>query len=93
MLLSRFWYVVHGVCPGATTFVRFSSRPACSIARLRAMGEALSGDSQVVASYLRDDARKRVERAHRPRARRDLRVELSKATGRPKKSPASEREG
>ena len=52
------------------SFALFLSTSMYDRASVRAMGEALAGDSQVVASYLRDDARKRSICAHRARARR-----------------------
>ena len=57
MLLSRFWYVVLAVVLGAVTFGLFLATAMYDRATLRAMGEALAGDSQVVASYLRDEVR------------------------------------
>ena len=59
MLLSRFWYVVLGVVLGGIAFVLFLATSMYNRAVVRAMGEALASDSQVVASYLRDDARRR----------------------------------
>ena len=49
MLLSRFWYVVMAVALGAVLFVLVLSTTMFDRASVRAMGEALAGDSQVVA--------------------------------------------
>lgn len=59
MLLSRFWYVVLGLLLGAMAFALFLATGMYNRAALRGMGESLAADSQVVASYLRDDARRR----------------------------------
>ena len=42
------------------------------------MGEALAGDSQVVASFLRDDARKRATSLIVPALDEDIRTHLAK---------------
>lgn len=59
MLLSRFWYVVLGLVLGAMAFVLFLASGMYNRAAIRQMGEALAADTQVVASYLRDDSRRR----------------------------------
>jgi len=59
MVLSRFWYVLLGLLLGLATFVLFLATSMYNRAGARAMGEALSSDSQVVGWYLRDDARQR----------------------------------
>jgi hypothetical protein len=59
MLLSRFWYVVLAVLLGALTFQLYLATGMYDRSMQRSMGEALAGDSQVVSSFLRDDARKR----------------------------------
>ena len=46
MLLSRFWYVVMAVALGAVLFVLFLSTSMYDRASVRAMGEALAGDSR-----------------------------------------------
>ena len=69
MLLSRFWYVVMAVALGAVLFVLFLSTSMYDRSSVRAMGEALAGDSQVVVL----PARRRTQAldlAHRPRSRR-----------------------
>ena len=59
MVLSRFWYVLLGLFLGLSVFVCSIATSMYNRAGARAMGEALSSDSQVVAWYLRDDARQR----------------------------------
>ncbi len=59
MLLSRFWYVVLALVLGGAIFVLYLAMSMYNRAGARAMGEALSADSQVVSWYLRDDARTR----------------------------------
>jgi len=59
MLLSRFWYVLLGLLLGLAIFVMSIATSMYNRAGARAMGEALSSDSQVVGWYLRDDARQR----------------------------------
>jgi CHASE4 domain len=59
MLLSRFWYVLLGLLLGLALFVMSIATSMYNRAGARAMGEALSSDSQVVGWYLRDDARQR----------------------------------
>ncbi|HEX3775395.1 MAG TPA: MXAN_5187 family protein [Polyangiaceae bacterium] len=62
MLLSRFWYVLLGLFIGLAVFVLSLATSMYNRAGARAMGEALSSDSQVVGWYLRDDARQRSAR-------------------------------
>jgi len=59
MLLSRFWYVVLGLLVGFATFLLFLATSMYNRAGARAMGEALSSDSQVITWYLSNDARQR----------------------------------
>jgi hypothetical protein len=59
MLASRFWYVVLGLLVGVATFLLFLATSMYNRAGARAMGEALSSDSQVVTWYLSNDARQR----------------------------------
>ncbi len=59
MLASRFWYVVLGLLVGTATFLLFLATSMYNRAGARAMGEALSSDSQVVTWYLSNDARQR----------------------------------
>ncbi len=59
MLLSRFWYVVLGLLLGAAAFLLFLAAGMYNRVGARAMGEALSSDSQVVSWYLQNDARQR----------------------------------
>ncbi len=59
MLASRFWYVFLGLLIGVATFLLFLATSMYNRAGARAMGEALSSDSQVVTWYLANDARQR----------------------------------
>jgi hypothetical protein len=59
MLLSRFWYVVLSLLLGVAAFGLFLAVSMYNRAGSRAMGEALSSDSQVVSVFLKDDARMR----------------------------------
>src|SRR5688572_22771439 len=59
MLASRFWYVFLGLLLGVATFLLFLATSMYNRAGARAMGEALSSDSQVVTWYLSNDARQR----------------------------------
>jgi len=92
MLLSRFWYVVMAVSLGAVLFVLFLSTSMYDRASVRSMGEALSGDSQVVASYLRDDARKRSTSLIVAALDDDIRTHLSKSSTSAEKTPADAKE-
>src|SRR5207244_4457659 len=92
MLLSRFWYVVIAVALGAVLFVLFLSTSMYDRASVRAMGEALAGDSQVVASYLRDDARKRSISLIVPALDDDIRAHLAKSSGSAEKIPPESKE-
>src|SRR4051812_37988991 len=92
MLLSRFWYVVMAVALGALLFALFLSTTMYDRASVRSMGEALAGDSQVVASYLRDDARKRSTSLIVAALDDDIRTHLSRASAGAEKVPADARE-
>jgi hypothetical protein len=92
MLLSRFWYVVMAVALGAVLFVLFLSTTMFDRSSVRSMGEALAGDSQVVASYLRDDARKRSISLIVPALDDDIRTHLSKSSASPEKIPSESKE-
>lgn len=59
MLLTRFWLVLVGLALGMAVFVLSIAQSVHNRATARALGEGLSADSQVVAWYLRDDARMR----------------------------------
>ncbi len=59
MLLSRFWNVLLALVIGAAIFVLYLAMSMYNRAGARAMGEGLNSDSQVVAWYLRGDARQR----------------------------------
>ncbi len=79
MLLSRFWYVVLGLVLGGVTFVLFLATSMHNRAVVRAMGEALAADTQVVASYLRDDARRRSSALIPIALDEDIRTSLTKS--------------
>jgi hypothetical protein len=87
MLLSRFWYVVLAVALGAVLFALFLSTSMYDRASVRAMGEALAGDSQVVGSFLRDDARRRASALIVPALDDDIRTHLAKASNSAEKIP------
>ncbi|MFO0659856.1 MAG: MXAN_5187 family protein [Polyangiaceae bacterium] len=59
MLASRFWYVVMGIALGFFMFLSYVSAAVFDRESRRVMTESLSGDSQVVGWYLKDDARRR----------------------------------
>jgi hypothetical protein len=80
MLLSRFWYVVLAVALGAVLFALFLATNMYDRASVRAMGESLAGDSQVVGSFLRDDARRRASALIVPALDDDIRTHLAKAS-------------
>jgi hypothetical protein len=92
MLLSRFWYVVLAVALGAVLFALFLSTSMYDRASVRAMGEALAADSQVVGSYLRDDARRRASALIVPALDDDIRTHLAKASASPEKLPNDSRD-
>lgn len=87
MLLSRFWYVVLALVAGALTFALFLATGMYNRASVRAMGEALAADSQVVASYLRDDARKRSSALIPIALNEDIRTQLGKSSNAADKIP------
>src|SRR5689334_206137 len=87
MLLSRFWYVVLAVALGAVLFALFLSTSMYDRASVRAMGEALAGDSQVVGSFLRDDARRRGSALIVPALDDDIRTHLAKSSASADKIP------
>jgi hypothetical protein len=87
MLLSRFWYVVLAVGLGAVLFALFLATSMYDRAAVRAMGEALAADSQVVGSFLRDDARRRASALIVPALDDDIRTHLAKSSGSLEKIP------
>ncbi|HMI83366.1 MAG TPA: MXAN_5187 family protein [Polyangiaceae bacterium] len=92
MLLSRFWYVVLAVALGAVLFALFLSTSMYDRASVRAMGEALAADSQVVGSFLRDDARRRASALIVPVLDDDIRTHLAKASASVDKIPNDSKE-
>jgi hypothetical protein len=87
MLLSRFWYVLLGLLLGLSIFVMSIATSMYNRAGARAMGEALSSDSQVVGWYLRDDARQRSGRLIQFGVDPDIAKYLQKSTESENKVP------
>lgn len=92
MILSRFWYLALALAAGALAYVLFLATGMHNRAIVRATGEALAGDSQVVASTLRDDARRRSSALLPIALDEDLRASLVKANGSPDKLSPEVRE-
>jgi hypothetical protein len=92
MLASRFWYVVLGLLIGFATFLLFLATSMYNRAGARAMGEALSSDSQVVTWYLRDDARQRSARLIQFGVDGDIARSLAKSSENDLKVPDEARE-
>lgn len=92
MVLSRFWYVLLGLLLGLSLFVLSIATSMYNRAGARAMGEALSSDSQVVAWYLRDDARQRAGRLIQYGVDPDIAKYLQKSTDSEGKVPEEARD-
>lgn len=92
MVLSRFWYVLVGLFVGLSIFVLSLATSMYNRAGARAMGEALSSDSQVVAWYLRDDARQRSGRLIQFGVDPDISKYLQKSTESEAKVPEEAKE-
>jgi len=92
MVLSRFWYVLLGLFLGLSVFLLSIATSMYNRAGARAMGEALSSDSQVVAWYLRDDARQRSGRLIQFGVDPDIAKYLQKSTDSEAKVPEEARE-
>ena len=92
MVLSRFWYVLLGLFLGVSVFLLSIATSMYNRAGARAMGEALSSDSQVVAWYLRDDARQRSGRLIQFGVDPDIAKYLQKSTDSESKVPEEARE-
>jgi len=92
MVLSRFWYVLLGLFLGLAVFLLSIATSMYNRAGARAMGEALSSDSQVVAWYLRDDARQRSGRLIQFGVDPDIAKYLQKSTDSEAKVPEDARE-
>lgn len=92
MVLSRFWYVLLGLLLGLAVFVLSLATSMYNRAGARAMGEALSSDSQVVAWYLRDDARQRSGRLIQFGVDPDIAKYLQKSTEAEAKVPEDARD-
>jgi len=92
MVLSRFWYVLLGLFLGLAVFLLSIATSMYNRAGARAMGEALSSDSQVVAWYLRDDARQRSGRLIQFGVDPDIAKYLQKSTDSEAKVPEEARD-
>ena len=92
MVLSRFWYVLIGLFLGLSVFLLSIATSMYNRAGARAMGEALSSDSQVVAWYLRDDARQRSGRLIQFGVDPDIAKYLQKSSDSEAKVPEEARE-
>ena len=92
MVLSRFWYVLLGLLLGLSVFLLSIATSMYNRAGARAMGEALSSDSQVVAWYLRDDARQRSGRLIQFGVDPDIAKYLQKSSDSEAKVPEDARE-
>jgi hypothetical protein len=92
MLASRFWYVVLGLLVGLATFLLFLATSMYNRAGARAMGEALSSDSQVVNWYLSNDARQRSAQLIQFGVDADIARSLSKSSENEQKVPDEARE-
>jgi hypothetical protein len=92
MLASRFWYVVLGLLVGVATFLLFLATSMYNRAGARAMGEALSSDSQVVAWYLSNDARQRSAQLISFGVDADIARSLQKSSDNDQKVPQEARE-
>jgi hypothetical protein len=92
MVLSRFWYVLLGLFLGLSVFLLSIATSMYNRAGARATGEALSSDSQVVAWYLRDDARQRSGRLIQFGVDPDIAKYLQKSSDSEAKVPEEARE-
>src|SRR5258706_14107432 len=92
MLAARFWYVVLGILIGLATFLLFLGTSMYNRAGARAMGEALSSDSQVVNWYLSNDARQRSAQLIQFGVDSDVARSLQKANENDTKVPDEARE-
>lgn len=92
MLASRFWYVVLGLLVGGATFLLFLATSMYNRAGARAMGEALSSDSQVVTWYLSNDARQRSAQLINFGVDQDIARSLQKSSDNDQKVPEEARD-
>ena len=79
MILSRFWYLVLACIAGACAYVLFLATGMHNRELVRTTGIALAADSQVVASWLRDDARRRSTALISVALDDELRAQVAKA--------------
>jgi hypothetical protein len=92
MLASRFWYVVLGLLVGVAAFLLFLATSMYNRAGARAMGEALSSDSQVVNWYLSNDARQRSAQLISFGVDQDIARSLAKSSENEQKVPEEARD-
>jgi hypothetical protein len=92
MLASRFWYVLLGLLIGLAIFQLFLANIMYNRAGSRAMGEALSSDSQVVNWYLSNDARQRSARLIQFGIDPDIAKSLAKSSENDAKVPEDSRD-
>src|SRR5688572_31936067 len=92
MLASRFWYVFLGLIIGVASFLLFLATSMYNRAGARAMGEALSSDSQVVTWYLSNDARQRSAQLIAFGVDQDVAKSLAKSSENDTKVPDESRE-
>jgi hypothetical protein len=92
MLASRFWYVFLGLIIGVASFLLFLATSMYNRAGARAMGEALSSDSQVVTWYLSNDARVRSAQLIAFGVDSDIAKSLAKSSENEAKVPEDARE-
>jgi hypothetical protein len=92
MLLSRFWYVLLGLVVGVVAFQLSLASSMFNRAGNRAMGEALSSDSQVVTWYLSNDARVRSAQLIGFGVDQDVAKSLAKSSENDTKVPDESRE-
>ncbi len=92
MLLSRFWYLLLALLLGAAVYVLFLAAGMYNRAGARAMAEALSSDSQVVAWYLQGDARQRAAHLIQFSVDPDISKSLDKSSRSDKEVPKESKE-
>ncbi len=92
MVLSRFWYLVLALALGASAYLLFVATAVHNREALRAAREGLQPDVQVVASYLRDDARRRSSLLIAPSLDEEIRSQVAKSSAAADKVPAEARD-
>lgn len=92
MLLSRFWYIVLGICLAGATYLLVLSTGMYNRLSERGTGEVLTADSQVVDWYLRNDARQRAAELLKPALDQKLAKALLKSSDSASAVPKSSEE-